>query len=96
MKINEIKQKLKDKKKELSDAYSISEIGVFGSYIRGEERSGSDVDVLISFNEEPSLYGFIELENKLSELLEAKVDLVEKSALKPAIGRHILSEVQYI
>ena len=46
----------------------------------------SDVDVLISFNEEPSLYGFIELENKLSELLEAKVDLVEKSALKPAIG----------
>ncbi|PKL92428.1 MAG: hypothetical protein CVV21_03715 [Candidatus Goldiibacteriota bacterium HGW-Goldbacteria-1] len=96
MKYTEIKKRLKDKKKELADTYSITEIGLFGSYVRGEEHSGSDIDVLISFKEEPSLYGFIELENKLSELLETKVDLVEKSALKPGIGKNILSEVQYI
>jgi predicted nucleotidyltransferase len=41
------------------------------------------------------LIKFVELENYLSELLGVKVDLVDKAALKPAIGKHILQEVVY-
>jgi len=43
-----------------------------------------------------TLMEFIALENHLSDLLGAKVDLVEKNVLKPAIGRHILEEVQAV
>jgi len=68
-------------------------LGVFGSYVRGEQRRGSDLDILVSFNDPPSLLGFIRLERYLSELLNVKVDLVLEDALKPRIGKRILAEV---
>jgi predicted nucleotidyltransferase len=71
-------------------------LGVFGSYVRGDQRSDSDLDLLVEFQEPPSLFQFIRLENELSDALGIDVDLVMKSALKPAIGRHILEEVQAI
>ena len=64
------------------------------SSVRGEQRKRSDLDVLVEFDRVPSLFEFIRLERYLSELLKIKVDLVVKSALKPAIGRHILEEAQ--
>jgi len=69
-------------------------LSLFGSYLRGEQRKGSGLDVLVEFDRVPSLFEFIRLERYLSELLKIKVDLVIKSALKPAIGRHILKEAQ--
>jgi predicted nucleotidyltransferase len=66
---------------------------VFGSYVRGEARQGSDLDVLVEFEEAPSFFEFIALEDHLSDLLGVKVDLVMKSALKPRIGQEILAEV---
>ena len=68
-------------------------MGLFGSYVRGEQRSGSDVDVLVEFNQTPSLLQFLALEHELTDALGVRVDLVMKDALKPAIGRHILREV---
>ena len=70
-------------------------IGIFGSYIRGGEKKGSDLDILVEFEESAdlSLLDFIRLENYLSEELGVKVDLVEKGTLKPRIGKHILEEV---
>ena len=76
------------------DRYQITSLGVFGSYVRGEARPDSDLDLLVEFRETPSLLEFTYLENELSDLLRVKVDLVMKSALKPAIGRRILAEVQ--
>jgi predicted nucleotidyltransferase len=64
------------------------------SSVRGEQRKRSDLDVLVEFDRVPSLFEFIRLERYLSELLKIKVDLVMKSALKPAISRHILEEAQ--
>jgi predicted nucleotidyltransferase len=64
------------------------------SSVRGEQRKRSDLDVLVEFDRVPSLFEFIRLERYLSQLLKIKVDLVMKSALKPAIGRHILEEAQ--
>ncbi len=77
---------------ELALHYSVKSLAVFGSYARNEQRSGSDLDLLVEFVEPPSLLKFIEIENNLSDLLGIKVDLVMKDALKPRIGARVLSE----
>jgi len=94
-KIEEIKKKLAELKPSLKEEFKVTSIGVFGSYLRGEERRGSDLDVLVEFEESAglSLLDFVGLENYLSDVLGVKVDLVEKSALKPRIGKRILEEV---
>ncbi len=82
---------------ELSRRYKVKSLGIFGSYLRGEADEESDIDLLVDLEKESmTLLEFIALENRLSDLLGAKVDLVERSALKPAIGRRILEEVQLI
>jgi predicted nucleotidyltransferase len=78
----------------LREHYGVRFMGIFGSYVRGEQRRGSDLDLLVEFDDRPpTLLQFIALEHYLSDLLEVKVDLVERSTLKPTIGRNILSEV---
>lgn len=94
--IEEIENILRYYKSLLSGKFKVKEIGIFGSYVRGEQKKRSDLDVLVEFEEEPGLFKFIELEDYLSEILKMKVDLVMKSALKPTIGKHILSEVIYL
>lgn len=87
---------LQDKEAYLRETYNVESIGIFGSYRRGEEDEESDVDILVKFFEVPGLFTFIRLERYLSELLGKRVDLVEKSALKPRIGRRIQDEVIYM
>lgn len=77
---------------ELEEEYKVSSLGVFGSYVRGEQREDSDLDVLVEFYETPGLIKFSELEYHLSDLLGIKVDLVPKDSLRPRIGERILSE----
>jgi predicted nucleotidyltransferase len=78
---------------ELEEKYSVSYLGIFGSYIRGEQTKDSDLDILVQFDKKPGLLKYIELENYLCDILGVKVDLVMKSALKPNIGKRILNEV---
>jgi predicted nucleotidyltransferase len=78
---------------ELREQYSVKSLGVFGSYVRGEQKKRSDLDVLVEFEHPPSLFKYIDLENYLSDLVGIKVDLVMKKTLKPAIGQRILAEV---
>ena len=80
----------------LSDRYNVQELGVFGSYARYEEHDDSDLDILVTFSETPSLLKFIELENYLSDVFGVKVDLVMKDSLKPEIGKQILEEVMQV
>ena len=87
---------LRRKKAYLEETYHVGSIGIFGSCRRGEEHEGSDVDILVEFSEVPGIFGFLRLERYLSEILGRPVDLVEKSALKPRIGRRILNEVIYV
>ena len=94
--LTRILSKLKELLPELSDRYKVQELGVFGSYVRQEQRKDSDLDILVTFLEAPSLLKFIELENYLSDVLGIKVDLVMIDALKPAIGKHILKEVMRV
>ena len=77
----------------LRSRYRVRDIGLFGSYVRQGERSGSDLDVLVTFEEAPSLLRFLELENLLADRLGLPVDLVMRVALKPRIGSRILRDV---
>jgi len=94
--IDEIKKKLSEHKEELQKKYKIREIGLFGSFVKNEQNTKSDIDILVKFEVTPTLLKFISLENCLSDLLGIKVDLVMKRALKPTIGKTILEEVIFI
>ena len=76
--------------------FKVKTIGVFGSYVRGEQNRQSDVDLLVEFEEPVGLFEFMDLEMYLTDLLGVKVDLVSKKALKPHIGERILKEVTMI
>ena len=71
------------------------EFSMPGTYARGEQKKGSDVDILVEFREPIGLFKFLELEEYLSEIIGGKVDLVSKKALKPRIGQRILAEAIY-
>ncbi|HIE27857.1 TPA: hypothetical protein EYP66_11275 [Candidatus Poribacteria bacterium] len=74
--------------------YKVKSLSMFGSYVCGEERKRSDLDLLVELDDDTlTLFKFIELEHYLSDLVGVKVDLVEKSGLKPRIGKRILEEV---
>jgi predicted nucleotidyltransferase len=76
----------------LAERYNVEKLEVFGSYVRSEQKNDSDLDILVTFKEVPSLLTFIAIENYLSDLLGVKVDLVMKDSLKPKIGQQILRE----
>jgi predicted nucleotidyltransferase len=76
----------------LKHDYSVSSLEVFGSFVRGDQTPASDVDLLVDFDESPSLFRFIQLEDELTAILHVKVDLVMKAGLKPTLGAMILGE----
>lgn len=96
VKIEEVKIKLEKLKPILEEKFQVKNIGVFGSFVRGEQNKKSDLDVLVEFSEVIGLFKFIELENFLSKELGVKVDLVMKDVLKPQIKDIILREVVYL
>ena len=98
MDLKEIKSILEKNKEGLKHRFKIKNLGIFGSYVRGEQRAGSDLDILIEFEEQArlSLLDVAGIEIELSDLLGLKVDLVEKKNLKPYIGQEILKEVVYV
>lgn len=80
----------------LREQYSVLSLGVFGSYVRGEQKKRSDLDLLVEFERSPDLFKFMDLEDYLAKQLGMKVDLVPRRALKGDIGARILSEVEPI
>ena len=94
--LDRIKQVLKRNKPNLRKEFKIKELGVFGSYVRGDQKKNSDVDILVEFNQTPGFFDYLKTENRLSSLLKRRVDLVMKGSLKPTIGKHIMREVVYI
>ena len=93
--LSDIENILANQKPYLADTYGVNEIGVFGSYVRGEQRPDSDVDILIELARPPKigLIGLIELQEHLSDLLGVQADVVIKSNLRKRIGQRILREV---
>jgi len=62
--------------------YKIRSLGLFGSYVRGEQKKNSDVDILVEFCETPGLFTFIRLEEELSRIIGCKADLVMKNSFQ--------------
>lgn len=96
MTLEKIKLILKRNKQVLKNEFKVKQLGIFGSFVRGEQKKNSDVDILVSFSETPGLFDFMKVENQLSVMLKRKVDLVMKGSLKPTIGKHIMSEVEFV
>ncbi len=94
--LSDLKGPLQKLYPELKQKYRIARLGIFGSYARNVQRADSDLDLLVTFEETPGLFQYIELENFISDMLGVKVDLVMEDALKPNIKERVLKEVQYL
>lgn len=96
--VEEAKAVLKEHKDEVIQKYRVSAIGIFGSFVRGEQKKRSDIDILVEFDERniPGLLKLSEMERYLQRLLRKKVDLVIKSGIRPELKKGILKEVVYI
>jgi len=77
-------------------ALGVRRIGLFGSFVRGEQRPESDIDMLVEFESGRKTFdGFMELSFFLEEVLEHRIELVTVESLSPYLGPHILKEVEY-
>ncbi len=80
----------------MCEKYQITELGIFGSYARGEQTEASDIDILVDYEIAPTLIMLIELRDYLSDLFGLKVDVVTKNGLKSRIRDRVLAEAIYI
>jgi predicted nucleotidyltransferase len=76
--------------------YGVRKIGLFGSYARGEERTGSDLDVLVEFEKRKSLLTLVRIERELSEHIGVKVDLLTEQAISPYLVERIKAGLKVI
>lgn len=77
--------------------YGVKNIGLFGSFVRGDQTPLSDIDILVEFLPEKHTFdNFMEVAFLLEKILERKVELITPEALSPYIGPHILKEVERV
>ncbi|HDS44616.1 MAG TPA: nucleotidyltransferase [Methanomicrobia archaeon] len=93
--VHELLATIKAHKHILKERYKVKEIGVFGSFVRSEQTTESDVDILVDFYEVPDLLDFINLERYLQRVLRKKVELVRKPVVRKELRERILNEVVY-
>lgn len=96
MDIGTIKKMIRQHWSVLQGEYGVEKLGIFGSYVRNEATEESDIDMLVDLARPTGLFKFIQLESYLADLTGKKVDLVTRKALKPAIGKRILQEIEYV
>ena len=94
--LNRIKEILRSRSDFLRENYQVKRIGVFGSVTRGEQKRGSDIDIMVDFLTTPGLFQFVRLERYLSRILGRKVDLVTRKAIKPIIKSEVLRDLSYV
>ena len=92
-KLKQIQSILASSKAELRKRYKVRELGIFGSYSRGEQKKSSDVDILVKFNPNATLFDFVGLVNYLEEKLKIKVDVVSERGIRPELKSSIVKDV---
>jgi uncharacterized protein len=92
--LDDVKAELRAMLPELRARYGVSYLGVFGSWTRGEQTAGSDLDLLVDFDRVPPGWGEIDLELELRERLGVRVDLVPRRRLRLFLGACVLREVE--
>jgi predicted nucleotidyltransferase len=75
----------------------VKRLGLFGSFVRGEPSTKSDVDILVEFETGQKTFDhFMQLSFLLEEIFQRRVEIVTPESLSPHIGPHILREVEYV
>lgn len=92
---NNIKEKLHEALPALKKKYPIERLALFGSYARGDQREGSDIDILVEFNGDIG-WEFFDLADELEKILGHRVDLVSRKGIKPHYWEYIGGEVVYV
>ena len=93
--LNSIKQILTQLKPELTNKYHVSSIGLFGSIVRDDFNSNSDIDIIVDFSK-PIGIEFIDLAEFIERKLKKSVDLVSKNGVKQKYFRKFESEIIYV
>ena len=91
----EITKKLEENMEKIKQ-YGVKRIGLFGSYVKNEQKKESDIDILVEFEEgEKNFDNYMDLKFFLEDLFQCKVDLVIKESIKPDLRKYILDSVKY-
>jgi uncharacterized protein len=91
----EIKQVLATLKPELSERFHVQSLGLFGSVVRDDFTSTSDIDIIVDFDR-PIGIEFIDLANYIEQRLQKKVDLVSRRGIKDKYLKAIEREIVYV
>lgn len=83
---------IRDKALPILKEAGVTRSAIFGSYVRGDNKEDSDIDILVDFPRGKGLFEFVGLQFKLEDTLEKKVDLVEYESLHPLLKGRILAE----
>lgn len=89
----ELLSKLKALKPAIIAQYRARKISLFGSFVRGEQKANSDIDLLVEFTEDADLFDLIGVSLFLEEELQRKVDVVPQRALRAELHESVLQEV---
>ena len=93
--LEEIKEIIRKHRQELEEKFKVQKIAIFGSYVRGEQKERSDIDILVEFKE-PVGFLFFHLANYLEEILKVKVDLLTPDGIKPNRRKYIMEDLIYV
>lgn len=83
--------------RESLEGFGVSRIGLFGSFQKGQQTAGSDIDFLVEFAPgQKTFSNYLALSQFLEELFERDIELLTPESLSPYIGPHILEETDYV
>lgn len=96
MKKEQIIKFLEENKLFFEQEFGVVRMGLFGSFVRGNEREDSDIDIAVEMRDERIFRNFFRLERYLKEHLKREIDLGIEATLKPAVKQRVLEEIVYV
>ncbi len=94
--VREVEKILKNFKNDIKQNYKAEVVGIFGSFARGEQKSDSDVDILVKFHKDATLFDFMRLSMFLQEKIGIDVDIVPQDAIREELRERIVKEAIFI
>jgi hypothetical protein len=95
--IEEIVVYLKNNKRFFYDRFGVTRMGIFGSFVRGEQTRSSDIDMIVEIEKSrKNLHSFLHLKRFLEKELEKKIDLGFEHSLKPIVRDKIKGQIIYV
>ena len=95
--IDEIVEYLKKNKSFLYDRFGVTRMGIFGSFVRGEQAASSDIDMIVDIEKaRKNIHSFLQLKRFLEKELEKKIDLGFEHSLKPIVRDKIREKIIYV